>query len=219
MPVTTLEQTVDPTGALSSLDLAQQDISNIIDQFNQLQNQLNGGNITQNQQNIIVFDNTTNRVLIGYQAILNAWGLFVSQPGIDVTQATTDQLIFNSNQNVFKIIKIVPIELSFVLNTDGTVSFGEATLAHGLNFTPAYVAFITIDSVLADLSIAGVTNGPNPFLIFGDAPTDTLKPELFAQVLVDATTVYFSIQTTASGGATVNNSAVVYLLQESAVSS
>lgn len=100
-----LQQSIDPTGILSQLDLSQQDISNIIDQFNALQDQLNGGNITQNSQQQIVFDGTTNRVLVGYQQVLQAWGLFVSQIGIDVTQATADQLIFNSNQDVFKIIK------------------------------------------------------------------------------------------------------------------
>lgn len=149
MPVNNIQQTVDPTGILSQLDMHEQDISNIIDQFNQLQDQLNGGNITQNQQNIIVFDNTTNRVLIGYQQVLQQWGMFVSQPGIDVTTATAAQLIFNSQQDVFKVVQsgiLVPSS-DFTTSDPGTGKWGSDSttlvqVAHNLDFTPSLQSFI-----------------------------------------------------------------------------
>lgn len=140
MAVTTLEASIDPTGALSQLDLNTTDIGNIIDQFNQLQNQLNGGNITQNEQNIIVFDNTTNRVLIGYQTVLQAWGLFVSKVGIDVTAATASQLIFNSNQDTFKIVSSGSV--SFAVGSLVPGASTTSVVAHGQTGVPAVIAFV-----------------------------------------------------------------------------
>lgn len=43
------------------------------------------------------------RVLLGRRSD-EIYGLFVSKVGIDVTKATDDQLVFNSNQNTLKII-------------------------------------------------------------------------------------------------------------------
>lgn len=188
-----------------------------MDQFNTLQDNLTGGNITQNQQNIIVFDDTTNRVLIGYQTVLQQWGLFVSQPGVDVTMANADQLIFNSEQDTFKIVKIVPVDLSFTLSASAG-TFGLVQVPHNLTFTPAYDAYITIDPVFASLTDVGTVNITNPFTIFGLSGT-TMQPEVYGSVTVDDTNINFEIITRVVGTDTLNNSALVYLLQETSTSS
>jgi hypothetical protein len=53
------------------------------------------------------FDKTANigRVLAGTLPD-GTYGMWVSQTGVEVTKATPDKLTFNSNQDVFKIIKI-----------------------------------------------------------------------------------------------------------------
>lgn len=218
MPVNTLQQTVDPTGALSELDLHDQDISNIIDQFNQLQDQLNGGNITQNQQNIIVFDNTTNRVLIGYQQVLQQWGLFVSQPGVDVTTATADQLIFNSEQDTFKIVKIIDLSLSVTISPDNTPGYSIVSEPHGLTYIPAYLAYITLDPTVAADGASTTGHIVSPAMTYGTL-AGNVSIFSISTVSADATNVYFDTEMGKSYlSGTYNFSAQVYLLQESAVS-
>ncbi len=205
----------DLTGTLNGMDLLNMGVKDIIDEFNRLQDGLSGGNIRQNRQNIVVFDDTTNRVLIGYNTQLQLWGLFVSKPGIDVLTATADQLIFNSNQDTFKIVKIVPISLTYA-HTSPASEYHQTSVAHGLSYVPAFLAFNTIDPGLITwwgLSPA-VASRPNPSLLPGSAGGFAVFV-CFAEVTVDATKVYLSVQT---GGfeptATYVFSATAYLLQE-----
>lgn len=72
---------------------------------------------------------------------LKEWGMKVAKPGIDVTQATDDQLFFNSQQDVFKII---------YTNTQ-TLAGAGAGSSNGVTVTipgtfaalPAVLAFLT----------------------------------------------------------------------------
>lgn len=212
---TQLQQTVDPTGALSQLDLNTQDISNIMDQFNTLQDNLTGGNITQNQQNIIVFDDTTNRVLIGYQTVLQQWGLFVSQPGVDVTMANADQLIFNSEQDVFKIIK----SGSAVIPACDIGNTTSVTIDHNLGFAPAFLAYISYPAFESfPATIAAL-----PTLSVQNTGLDTGKVAILTDVEnVTDTSMDFVTQFNNINGysGTIPESSVqYYLLQESSASS
>lgn len=143
-------------------------------------------------------------------------GLYVSQDGVDVTTASDNQLIFNTSQDIFKIaVPPITVPLTLTLATSG-VSFGLNEVAHNLPYIPAYLAFITLDSQFEPLLSISATNGPNPYIVFGDSPS-TLIPELIAQVGVDDTNITFTLQTTVHGSpSVVNNFAKVYLLQETA---
>lgn len=140
--------------------------------------------------------------------------LKVAKEGYDALTATDDQLIFNSSQNVFKIVNTVDVSLNVVLTGTGAAT-ASATVAHGLSYTPAYNAFITIDPTLAALSPIPAENGPNPFLVM-TTTAGGLTVIGFLQVSVNATNVTFAGQISASGSATLSNSATVYLYQESA---
>src|SRR5260221_9771691 len=48
------------------------------------------------------FDQTNSRMIEGLLPD-GSYGMWVSKPGYDVITATGDQLVFNSNQNIFKI--------------------------------------------------------------------------------------------------------------------
>lgn len=208
-----LQQVNDPTNALSQVGLNNQDISNLIDEFNRLNDSLTGGNIRQNSQNIIVFDNTTNRVLIGYQTVLQAWGMFVSKPGVDVTSATADQLIFNSNQNIFKIATKIPLTLTYS-HTNPNSEFRTTSVAHGLTYLPGFLAFNTLDPYFAGLTTGVTASKPNPTSIVGAVAGQVISV-MYMEASIDATNVYLIVQT--GGGeptASYTFSSNIYLLQE-----
>lgn len=79
-------------------------------------------------------------------------GFRVAKPGFDVRTATPDQLIFNSDQNVFKIVKTdsSPDPTYSVPFISGQYSTGSGVIskAHGLlkpdgtGYTPAIIAYI-----------------------------------------------------------------------------
>ncbi len=128
----------DLTGKMSQSELNAQDISNIIEEINKIQD-TQTGHIQQTNLATIINDGTTNRILNGYQSVLDQWGLFVSKPGIDVTKATADQLIFNSNQDIFKIALSDTATLSY----DGNVNTF-LTIPHGLLTIPIVSAYVQL---------------------------------------------------------------------------
>jgi len=71
----------------------------------------------------------------------NEEGFFVAESGVDVRNATDTQLIFNSQQNIFKIVSsgTITVVVADPLASDATSS---ASVAHGLNITPAFVGYI-----------------------------------------------------------------------------
>jgi hypothetical protein len=95
----------------------------------------------QNKQ-IIANDGTTPVGLFGYNKAMNIWGLFQTKPGTDVTTNTdTSKFIFNSNQDVFKIITTGTLTVSLV----GTLASGaNSTVSspHGFNFLPGVFGFL-----------------------------------------------------------------------------
>lgn len=141
-------------------------------------------------------------------------GFFVSQSGINVTSATDSQLIFNSGNDVFKIVKTFTMSLKVVVTVTNNVAYNVTTLPHGLTYSPAYLAYITLDPVVA--ADGANTNGQiiTPAMVFGTLGSNV---SLFSMstVSVNGTTIFFDTQL---GGfypaATYNFSAKVYLLQE-----
>lgn len=99
------------------------------------------------------YDATNSRMLEGLLPD-GSYGLWVSTPGIDVTTADPDvpgQLIFNSNQNVFKIAKkIITTIPSFPITVAGGGGVTILTFPHGLSFTPIIDAYVTAQLLAAD---------------------------------------------------------------------
>jgi hypothetical protein len=155
--------------------------------------QLGSPNIVSDSGNarIRVKDATTNRVLMGSigsdpSSATNPWGLKVSKAGFDVVTATDSQLIFNSQQNAFKIVatstKVVTAAFS------GAAPYtAQQTVAHGLSFAPFVVASVTpwfgpgyalpcpYDAMTVDATV--------------------MHPAVHAEVAADATLVYFNVIT------------------------
>ena len=71
------------------------------------------------------------------------FGLKISKPGQDVNVATDANLHYSSKFNILKVFK----EATTTVNWNGTTHVGALTqIAHGLNFTPAFLAFIEADT-------------------------------------------------------------------------
>lgn len=97
-----------------------------------------------NMQSIQLFkdDAGTRRVLLG-KGKDGFYGLKVSQPTYDVYDATNDQLVFNSDNNLFKIVLTGTVDATVPdpFTSGSTVT---TTIAHGLSVKPAFIAFVQI---------------------------------------------------------------------------
>lgn len=158
----------------------------------------NSGFLQTKNARILANDGTTNRALFGYNQALNLWGFFLTKLGIDVnTNTDPSQFIFNSNQDIFKIVASGIATIPTSGSATSTVS-----VAHGLGYIPAFVAFVLV---------AGNYN---------TVPLNNYNTSTGALISAylgwsDATNINF--QTVVPGG-TVSSSTPVkyYLLQETA---
>ena len=159
------------------------------------------------------------RIFTGSDPSTGGFIMKISEPNIDVLTATNDQLIFNSDQNVFKIVKEITGGWPEVFVTgpgvDGFVfNSGTTVVAHGLTGVPAFLAF-------ADFKGDGSrTNLPITI-------TSVSDPRYYLQgtisVTTDATNVTFTAEVLARlpAGVTVSfeaiaNACKVFLMQETA---
>lgn len=137
----------------------------------------------------------------------------VAQSGIEVANATNDQLIFNSAQDIFKIVKTGTLSLTHTVSATPTTTTTTST-PHLLTYTPALLAFITLDPAIMSGALSNSTV-PNPYpilFITGGSSALTLVGQ--AEVYIDSTNVYFTLRTYGLGNGTYNCSAKYYLLQE-----
>lgn len=150
-------------------------------------------------------DSGTRRVLLG-KGKDGFYGLKVSQPGVDVWDAANDELVFNSEQNVFKIVQDpVTVPVTAPANTTNST-----TIAHNLGYKPAIVAFLE----------AGVASGARtPLPTWTSATRDDangfVKFNTWINAEVDGTNVYIRFFN-ATGAAVGPLNVTYYLLQESA---
>lgn len=88
--------------------------------------------------NITVIKNVP-QVLMGNQSTFGE-GFYVTKDGVDVTTNTdSNQFIFNSNQNVFKIVGSATFPS---IPTTGPTT--TTTIAHNLNYIPAVIAYTVV---------------------------------------------------------------------------
>lgn len=132
----------------------------------------------------------------------------ISKAGFDAETTTDDNLIFNSAQNVFKIISTGTVTVA----TSGTGSFS-TSVPHSLGFTPAVIAFVTYPSDPPSSRISV------PFsLIFSPSGADTaIKIAAHAYVYTTSTSIDFNVSQIGSVFSNGNWRFTYYLLQETAI--
>jgi hypothetical protein len=144
----------------------------------------------------------TPNILIGLDSTGNS-RIKVAPPGVDVTTATDTQLLFNSAQNVFKIVSIKTFSITQPAGSVNTYS-----RTHGLTYVPAVMGF---------LSAGGGLFRPLPthVSISSDTVAEVVKIGAWVDCQADATnvTVTFRNATSAPMG---NYNFKIYVLQETA---
>lgn len=167
--------------------------------------------IADNINPLIVSDGSNNRVLLGKRSD-GSYGLFVSPAGTDVDTATNAQLVFNSGQDIFKIVSKITGAISGTNNSgSGLWATGENTHAHGQSFTPAILPIATGTG----LFLSGRRRTMPTPVNFNSALGFPWQE--WVEAYVDATNVYvryYTAGSTDSSGRSV--SYTVYVLQETA---
>lgn len=177
--------------------------------------QIGGPNVYVDSGNeqIVVEDNSVPTVLMGKQPNFGL-GFYVSS-GKDVTTITNgDDFIFNSNQDIFKIVTtgqatIPSIAFTAAAGQYNVINSTTVTLAHGLGYIPAFIAFENGGGLT--YSIVG-----KPQIWSGGGTTGFT--ETWISVATDATNVYlFATAFGFNDSRTVGSWSVkYYLLQETA---
>jgi len=177
------------------------------------------------------YDGSNSRILQG-KLPDGSYGMWVSKPGTDVSSANTSQLIFNSNQDIFKIVKKTTTSVpSFTTTYNGSNTSGGTllTIAHGLSFTP--IVDIYVQAQLWNLSSSLIASSyiRLPIFISGSS-TQILNSYWFPGTggnvypmsviyAVDATNVYVQAfyEATGSSADTIQPIPVtIFYLQETA---
>jgi len=127
----------------------------------------------------------------------------ISKPNIDVLTATDDKLIFNSNQNVFKIIKTDTVTITHPINTATTT----LSVPNTLGFIPMFLAYATVDGGLSydQLPLSSV-----------NSVAGSLTINRLIDMGIDINNLYFQIKTGSNNIAPYTANIKYYLLQETA---
>lgn len=103
------------------------------------------------ERQIVAKNNGANKAVLGFLDATGKFGFRVAQDNIDVFGATDDQLIFNSDNNLFKIVKSDPIYLNFTASGASSGSLQEE-YDHDLGYVPKIIAEANIDEGLTNFS-------------------------------------------------------------------
>lgn len=163
---------------------------------------------------LLVNDGTTNRVSVGALAD-GTFGLKVSKPTKDVNTAGSSDLIFSSNQNVFKVASVISQSFS---HTSGGInpSTSTVTVSHNLGYIP--LALCTVNITRNDIVSAntGVYTLPYLQLGTGGGTTNVFIALAYIQLARSNTsTLTFNIGAQAPS-LTIEGTIIVYVLQETA---
>jgi hypothetical protein len=151
-------------------------------------------------------------------------GLFVSQDGIDVTQATDAQLVFNSNQNIFKIVKsgntsIPPVSF----DSSGGLIFQSIIIPHGFSFIPVLQAYAQIKYINFPTGVLSSNTIPAYVTLpyngnAGFAPNGNYT--YYIDAAIDNTNIYFTyyyFSNSAYGAASFPTTPIKYNLLQNTV--
>lgn len=149
-------------------------------------------------------------VLMGSQPVFGE-GFYVTKAGKDVTSAnlTLDDLIFNSNQNTFKIVRAKNASVSFL-----AASYSFVKVAHNLGYAPVPLAFLAASYPGLNIGV-GYTPLPTYFNQSLDTVNSVVKWGSYLFTVTDSTNIYF-ICGNATASAVPAFTIKYYLLQESA---
>lgn len=144
---------------------------------------------------LLVKDDTGMKRVLAGKGANGFYGLKVSKPGFDVYDTADTNLIFNSNQNMFKIVTsgnaTVTVPDPFPATTNRTTS-----VAHGLGYRPIVTAWVEAPST-GGFSIDGQTTAVPATASFTGSPGNIA---LIIYINVDNTNITFNVRNVAGVG-------------------
>lgn len=190
------------------------DLSTVISDVNQNILELKGREVTE----IFKDDTGTRRVLLG-KGQSGFYGLKVSKEGFDVYAAENDDLIFNSDQNIFKIVQTGTLETG--PNSVATGSAGQflqnfvnVEATHNLGYIPAVIAYMVVGDGSSTQYMA------MPLTVFSGGGGGTQAQWQRINIRTDETKIYvtYHVMVYGGGGFTDDDGYTIkyYLLQETA---
>jgi len=172
------------------------------------------------QSEIVTYDKDNNvSSFYGYDPDVAANPILkIAKDGYDAKTGTDDQMIFNSQQNTFKITLSSTVSVA-VPNPMAAGTIYSTIVPHGLSYTPAYMAFVTTPSTLSSVfSGAGNQIIQTPYNL--PVSIGTADRPITAQVWADDTSIHFEVinyQTSGINNVDGNWVFRYYLLQETAI--
>lgn len=148
-------------------------------------------------------DSGTRRVLLG-KGLNGFYGLKVSKEGKDVYEASDSELVFNSSQNVFKII-----------TTDTAILLGTAAGA-GTSSVDVDLGSVTETPIVFAYALVASLYVPLPFESQGLSGGDIVTRWGISYHILGANLTFNYIQDSTQGDTTAGFSIKYYVLQETA---
>lgn len=96
------------------------------------------------ERQILAVQGGVNKAIMGFYGEENKFGFKVAEDGTDVLTATNDQLIFNSEQNIFKVAESGTVALVSQTVGAGLSVDQKFTIPHNLGRVPAFNAFVLV---------------------------------------------------------------------------
>lgn len=103
------------------------------------------------ERQIVAVQDGENKAAFGFYGAANKFGLKVAKDGYDVLTAADSELVFNSEQNVFKIVQTgtasMPALSTGIPGAGNFLSaYGSKVISHNLGYKPAILAYLSFDN-------------------------------------------------------------------------
>lgn len=156
-------------------------------------------------------------VLIGLRPLTGIRGFYVAQPGIDVRVATDEQLIFNSQNDIFKIVETGSGIIPGI--TTSTGEFNSILIPHNLGFVPIADVYVQMTFAFlidnADVFVPSYTLLPvdNKFYLL-EVPSINSTIQIYSAVDINNLYIGWQYDTHGDSGVTFDPVPYKYYLRQ-----
>jgi len=154
----------------------------------QSQSSLNGKLAFEQDNNRIVGRDSNDKIRLLINSMDEDFSMKIAKPGFDATDATDAQLIFNSSQNVFKIV--ASGTASKVISSLAQDATDTLTVPHSLGYIPAAIIYL---NGTGSTYLAANRYYPAPIVVPIKVGA-TYYPGIIYNYSIDAMNIYFTVE-------------------------